>query len=419
VRAGSNGPPLALGVGEEYGPVPFANTDFGATSLSNVAVCPDGKAGPANPPGCTGHLQPDPAGAPPIPARCSAAGASACPSDTATVFADADVGAPVALARATPATWATALTDRGLYGAFDDGTIRLVGNGSPKLVAGRHGKRCEQPTDACGDRGPADQALLGTPSGLAVGLDGSVYIADPALHRVRRIDPAGTIVTVAGNGRDCAPAAQDCGGGRQANEASLAGPYGVWVDPGGEIYIADGPRAIRRVRRDGRIYSVAARDFDVRSVVGVSSGDLYASTNSPDHIVKIDHEDWRTTKVVGTGTSGYNGNTTRLGTLAPGTAVQVDDPRRLAIGLDGDVLFADAGDHLIRAYVPSSGHVIDDLAGVVANGAPREGFNGDGHWADQTELSRPQAVSPGRNGLFTIADSGNRRVRQFGPSPPR
>jgi hypothetical protein len=123
--------------------------------------------------------------------------------------------------------------------------------------------------------------------------------------------------------------------------------------------------------------------------------------------------------VVGTGTSGYNGNTTRLGTLAPGTAVQVDDPRRLAIGLDGDVLFADAGNHLIRAYVPSSGHVIDDLAGVVANGAPREGFNGDGHWADQTELSRPQAVSPGRNGLFTIADSGNRRVRQFGPSPPR
>jgi hypothetical protein len=196
-------------------------------------------------------------------------------------------------------------------------------------------------------------------------------------------------------------------------------PYGVWVDPGGEISIADGPRGIRKVRRDGTMASVAAGGLDVRSVVGAPTGDLYASTRNPDHIVRIDAETGRTTKVVGTGTSGYNGNTTRLGTLAPGTSVQVDEPQGLAIGLDGDVLFADTGNHLIRAYVPSSGHVIDDLAGVISNGAPREGFNGDGHWADQTELSRPQAVSPGRNGLFTIADSGNRRVRQFGPSPAR
>jgi hypothetical protein len=258
--------------------------------------------------------------------------------------------------------------------------------------------RCTEPTAACGDHGPADRALLGKPSALAVSLDGSLYMADPALERVRRTDPSGRIETVA---------------------ASLAGPYGVWVDPAGVIYIADGPRGIRKVRQDGTIVSVAANDFDVRSVVGMPNGDLYASTNNPDHIVRVDRESGRTTKVVGTGTSGYNGNTNRFGTLAPGTSVQINNPRGLSIGLDGEVLFADTDNHLIRAYVPSSGHVIDALAGVVSNGAPHEGFNGDGRWADQTELSHPRAVSPGRNGLFAIADSGNRRVRQFGPSAIR
>jgi uncharacterized protein YjbI with pentapeptide repeats len=412
--------PLVLGEGEDYGPVPFADTNLASASLNDVAACPDGKSGQANPAGCAGNLQPDPSKAPPIPAPCSAAGPGACPTEMSTIFNAGDDGVPLALARATPPTWATTLTRQGLYAAFDDGTIRLLrGGGASEIVAGRHETHCEDPMAKCGDGGPADRALLGRPSALAVGLDGSLYMADPALHRVRRIDPSGTIDTVAGRGRECRPADQDCGSGRQASNAALAGPYGVWVDPAGEIYLADGHRGVLKVRTDGRLFPVAARDFDVRSVAGVPSGDLYASTNNPDHILKVDQETGSatTTKVVGTGTSGYNGNTNRFGMLAPGTSVQINNPRGLAIGLDGDVLFADTDNHLIRAYVPSSGHVTDPLAGVVSTGAPRGGFNGDGHWADETQLSNPRAVSAARNGLVAIADSGNRRVRQFGPSP--
>ena len=120
--------------------------------------------------------------------------------------------------------------------------------------------------------------------------------------------------------------------------------------------------------------------------------------------------------MVGTGTTGYNGNTDRFGTLLPGTKVMVDHPQSLAMGLDGDLIFADSGNDLIRAYVPSSGHVID-LAGSVVDGVPKAGFNDDGHWADQTELDHPQAVTPTRGGLFIVADSGNQRLRRFGPGP--
>ena len=123
------------------------------------------------------------------------------------------------------------------------------------------------------------------------------------------------------------------------------------------------------------------------------------------------------TKVVGTGTNGYNGNKTRLGTLAPGTAVQINHPASLSMALNGDVLFADTDNNLIRAYVPSSGHVINALAGVVADGSPQGGFTEDGRYATETKLSDPRAVVTLANGLFVVADAGNHRVRKFGPGP--
>ena len=55
---------------------------------------------------------------------------------------------------------------------------------------------------------------------LAVGLDGSLYMADPSLHRVRRIDPSGQISTVAGDGDDCTTSGS-CGNGGPATSAAL------------------------------------------------------------------------------------------------------------------------------------------------------------------------------------------------------
>jgi uncharacterized protein YjbI with pentapeptide repeats len=416
--------PLELGTGEAFGPVPFATTNLKGTSFDDVAVCPDGKAGSVTPAGCDGHLLPKPAHAPTLPAPCSAAGSGACPTATSTLFDATAIGSPLAVVPANPPTWATTLSGQGYYAAFDDGTIRLVGAGAPRIVAGQAGKHCTSPASPCGDGGAATKALLGTPAGLAVGLDGSLYIADPALHRVRRIDPSGQISTVAGDGSACTtpatqaePASSSCGDGGPATAAALAGPYGVWLSPDGQMYIADGIRGIRKVDpASGAITTIAAGGYDVRAVVGDLSGNLYATTNNPDYLIKITHAGQVTT-VVGTGTSGYNGNTNASGSLSPGTAVRINHPQGLSLGLDGDVIFADTGNNLIRAYVPSSGHVIDDLGGLVSKGTPQGGFNGDGHWADQTKLDHPLSVAATGNSLFVIADTGNHRVREFGPSP--
>jgi hypothetical protein len=123
--------------------------------------------------------------------------------------------------------------------------------------------------------------------------------------------------------------------------------------------------------------------------------------------------------VVGTGTRGYNGTTDDLGLLLPGTQVQINQPAGLALRSDGSVLFADTGNALVRAFVPSSGHVVDVGGLVVDDTTPQTGYNGDEHCADQTKLDQPQAVSATGEAhtLFVVADTGNARVRLLGPYP--
>jgi streptogramin lyase len=104
-----------------------------------------------------------------------------------------------------------------------------------------------------GDGGPATAARLVLPRGLTVAPDGSLYVADAGAHRVRRIDPAGIITTVAGVGeRGCT------GDGGPAVDAALAAPSGLAVGPEGSLYIADASNSrIRRVTRTGVITTYA------------------------------------------------------------------------------------------------------------------------------------------------------------------
>ncbi len=85
-----------------------------------------------------------------------------------------------------------------------------------------------------GDLGLATAAKLNRPIGIAVDAAGNLYIADSSNSRIRKVTPAGVIVTIAGNGR---PAFTGDGG--PATSASLNGPSGVAVDTSGNVYVAD------------------------------------------------------------------------------------------------------------------------------------------------------------------------------------
>ncbi len=424
-RTGGGQPqwPLQLGSQETYGPVPYSTTALNSGEWTDVTDCPDGTL-PDPTAGCQGDLLPG--GSLSVPASCSAVALDACPTPTSTVFNAQTLlaGAPISLVRAVPPTWVTALRGQGYDVGLTDGTVRLVGGGArPQVVAGSHNRHCSNATQPCGDGGPATQALLGTPAGLAVGLDGSLYVADPALHRVRRIDRSGSISTVAGTGQACGGASAACGDGGAATAAALSGPFGVWASPGGALFIADGVRGIREVLPNGNITTIGAGSVSgkVVSVAGDAGGNLYAATNNPDYIIQVDLSTGQVTTDVGTGASGYNGGSTgnqgAFGAL-PGNQAQIDLPEGLSVDLGGDVLFADAGNDLIRGYDPSTGNMMANLGGLVStSGNPQGGFNGDGQYADQTTFQNPAAVTATRGALLVVADTGNSRVRQIGPSP--
>ena len=109
-----------------------------------------------------------------------------------------------------------------------------------------------------GDGGPAAAAQLNTPLDVAVGLDGSLYIADAGNSRVRRVGPDGIITTLAGDGTFGSG-----GDGGPAIAAELAVPGSVTASPDGSVYIGDDgdfPVRVRKVTTDGRIATVMGAD---------------------------------------------------------------------------------------------------------------------------------------------------------------
>lgn len=150
-----------------------------------------------------------------------------------------------------------------------------------------------------GDGGPAFAAQLNDPTGVTVGKDGNLYIADCSNHRVRRVTPDGTISTVAGNGTR-----GYSGDGVPATTTTLNKPYFVAMDGAGNLYIADWDNhRVRKVAPDGIITTMAgdgvagaavdgapAMNTHLYSPVVVAvapSGDLYIGDVGSYYVYKV------------------------------------------------------------------------------------------------------------------------------------
>ena len=267
-----------------------------------------------------------------------------------------------------------------------------------------------------GDGGPADEAQLSDPFGVAVDGAGNLYIADSGNHRIRKVDAAGTIITIAGSGETGFFGGGFSGDGGPAVEAELRDPSGVAVDSAGNVYIADvGDHRIRKVDSTGTITTIAgtgefgfsgdggpaveAELYDPAGVAVDSAGNLYIADTGNGRIRKVDSTGTITT-IAGTGEFGFSGDG------GPAVEAELYDPAGVAVDSAGNLYIADTGNQRIRK-IDSTG-TITTIAGT-----GEYGFSGDGGPAAVARLAFPNGVAVDSAGNLYIADSGNRRIRKI------
>ena len=277
----------------------------------------------------------------------------------------------------------------------------LVGTGAPGFA---------------GDGGSAQAAQLDTPRDVAFDAAGNIYLADTGNAVVRRVDAVtGAITTVAGTG-----VPGFAGDGGPAVEAQLRGPTGVSLDAAGNLYIADAlDHRIRMVDTAGLITTLAG---DGLPGFGGDQGPAEAAqldtpyrvevTPLADRIFIVDQGNHRIRKiqegimitVVGAGAPGGNGGFGGDGGL--GIEALLDRPSGLAFDDQLNLYIADSGNHRIRRLDWST----FELTTVVGTGTP--GYAGDAGGAALAQLTTPSdVVYDGDNDRLLIADAGNLRVR--------
>ena len=260
--------------------------------------------------------------------------------------------------------------------------------------------------------GTATFAKLIRPTGVATDSSGTVYIADAGGNRVQKIDPSGFITAIAGNGTRGYTGEFN----GTAVAAQLSDPRGVAVDTARNIYIADtGNYRIRKVDTAGFITSIAGggagptlgdggtATFALLNAPGAvavdPAGNIYVADTAYNRIRRIDAFGTITT-VAGAGRPGYSGDQSFA------NAAQLNKPCGVAIDLSGNIYAADTANNRVRKIDP---------AGIIttAAGDGKASYGGDGGAAANAQLNNPCGVATDLSGNVYIADTANNRVRKI------
>jgi hypothetical protein len=273
-----------------------------------------------------------------------------------------------------------------------------------------------------GDGVPATQAKLNEPFGVSRDARGNLYIVEHAGNRVRKVDPAGILTTVAGKG-----SRGDGGDNGPGLEAQLNAPHHIAIPPtdGRLLYIAD--------TRNNRVRILDPDTGVIRSVVGTGEkafgGDggpasaaqlsgiycidfdrtgkkLYAIDLDNRRVRTVDLETGVIRTIAGNGEKGVPEDG------ADALAAPLVDPRAVAVDSKGQVYIAERNGHALRV-VGTDGKI------RTVAGTGEKGFAGDGGDARKALLDGPKHLTVDQDDSVLIVDTENHAIRRYSPTDGR
>jgi uncharacterized protein (TIGR03437 family) len=261
----------------------------------------------------------------------------------------------------------------------------------------------------------ATSAWLPGVSGIARDGQGNLYIWDVSSSKIRKVNSAGVLSTVAGNGT-----AGYTGDGGPAINAEIFGSTalaGIVVDGSGNIYFSDGNnQVVRKIDTGGIVHTIAGNGLPGYSGDGAAAtkamlqypsglaldgaGNLYIADSSNNRVRKVDLAGNITT-FAGNGNVVFSGDNVQAATTA------VVDPQGLAFDGSGNLYISEVDQSRVRR-VDTTG-LITTVAGQTKKTI---GFTGDGGLATAATLAGPIGLVIDPSGNLYIADNSNSRVRK-------
>jgi uncharacterized protein (TIGR03437 family) len=203
-----------------------------------------------------------------------------------------------------------------------------------------------------GDGGPATAAQLTSPSGVALDSAGNIYIADTGNGRIRKVDTIGVITTVAGKGNGLA-----LGDGGPALNAQFTNPSEVALDSSGNLYIADvGNNSIRKVDTTGKITSILHGSFGYCSPTTISAiaadigraPGIATDKNGNLYIANSSANCVQILETNGTVSTLAGGGTNSKAENVPATTASLGSVSAVAVDKDGNFFFTDSNFSVVR-----------------------------------------------------------------------
>lgn len=280
--------------------------------------------------------------------------------------------------------------------------IRLIKpNGMVSTLAGLAG-------NADSNNGVGGNARFSAPFGVAVDTAGNVYVADSGNNTIRKITPAGAVTTLAGLAGH--PGSDD-GPGKAAR---FRNPRGVAVDAAGNVYVADMSNyCIRKIDPEGTVSTLAGKTGEPGNADGVGSnaqfcnpyavvadavGNVYVADGANNTIRKVTPKG---TVITVAGLPGYAGNID-----GSADAARFSNPEGLALDAAGNVYVADTGNNAIRKLTPEG-----LVSTLVPLATATNAIAGMANW--EIPLKSPDGVTVDKAGNIYIVDTDNQCIRKL------